>query len=165
MKPLPQPDDAELERQLRDSRALEAAPEHVIQRAFTIWQPRRAPAPSLLRQLVAALSFDSGWTAVPAAGVRSATPRQRQLLFTVGGNDIDLRILPLGDGFVLSGQVLGPDTTGELSLAIGQAHRQRVALDAMAEFRFEPAPAGEVRLVLHLPDAEVELPAVTLTAA
>jgi hypothetical protein len=165
MKPLPEPDDAELERQLRDSRRLEAAPEHVIQQAFTIWQPRRAPAPTLLQRVAAALSFDSGWTAVPAAGVRSATPRQRQVLFTVGSNDIDLRILPLGDSFVLSGQVLGPETKGELSLAIGTAHRQRVALDAMAEFRFEPAPAGQARLVLHLPDAEVELPAVTLTAA
>lgn len=164
MKPLPEPDDAALERQLRDSRGLEAAPEHVIQRAFTIWQPRPAPAPSLLQRLAAVLSFDSGWSALPAAGVRSATPRQRQLVFTVGSHDIDLRIRPQGAGFLLSGQVLGPDARGELSLVVGDAHHQRVALDAMAEFRFEPAPAGEGHLVLHLPGAEFALPPVSLAA-
>lgn len=163
----PEPDDTELERRLRDSRRLEAAPEHVIQRAFTIWQPRRAaasPPPSLLQRLVATIGFDSGWIAQPAAGVRSAAARQRQVLFTVGPHDLDLRIRPQpGEGFVLSGQLLGPDTRGELSVEVG-GHRQRVALDTLAEFRFDPVPAGECRLVLHLAGTDCELPPVKLDA-
>lgn len=162
----PEPDDAELERQLRDSRGLEAAPEHVIQRAFTIWQPRRPAAapPSLLQRLVAVIGFDSGWTALPAAGVRSAAARQRQVLFTIGSHDLDLRIRPQpGEGFVLSGQLLGPDVRGELSVQVA-GHHQRVALDTLAEFRFDAVPAGECRLVLHLAGADCELPPVLLDA-
>lgn len=162
----PEPDDTELERQLRDSRSLEAAPEHVIQRAFTIWQPRRAAAgpPSLVQRLVAAIGFDSGWTLLPAAGVRAAAARQRQMLFTIGSHDLDLRIRPqAGEGFLLSGQLLGPEVQGELSVQVAD-HRQRVALDTLAEFRFDAVPAGECRLVLHLAGADCELPPVVLAA-
>jgi hypothetical protein len=150
MTPLPEPTDDELEHQLRGSRALQSAPEPVIQRAFAIWQPRAAAAPSLLHRLVAALSFDSGWAAAPALGVRSTGGRQRQLLFTVQGHDVDLRIAPRPAGrFLISGQVLGPTPSGELALAIG-SHAQHAVLDELGEFRFEPAPAGECRIVLQL---------------
>ncbi|WP_088286902.1 hypothetical protein [Ideonella sp. A 288] len=156
------PDD-DLESLLRASRALEAPPEHVVHQAFAIWRPRRQQAPSPLRRLLlAALSFDSGWTPLGAAGVRATGGRTRQMLFTAEGLDIDLRIAPQPDGrFVLSGQVLGPDGGVALSLHVGDTE-QRLALDRQSEFRFEPAPAGDCRLVLHLADAEVELPPVVL---
>lgn len=162
----PEPDHDDLEHLLRDSRQLVSAPEHLIERAFTIWQPRRADAApaSALQRLVAVLGFDSGWSLLPAAGVRSAATRQRQLLFTLGHHDLDLRIRPqAGDGYLLSGQLLGPEQPGELSVQVGE-HRQRVALDTLAEFRFDPVPAGTCRLVLHLASTDFAFPPVELDA-
>lgn len=158
------PDDPQLEQDLRDSRHLEAAPEHVLQRAFAVWRPRAA-APSLLRRLVAALSFDSGWTPQPALGTRgTGVHRQRQMLFTVEELDLDLRITPQPDGrYLLGGQVLGPQTRVALTLAAG-GDSQSCTLDELGEFRFQPVPGGACRLLLQFGDAEVELPPIELRA-
>lgn len=157
------PTDPPLEQDLRDSRRLEAPPEHVLQRAFAVWRPRAA-APSLLRQLLATLSFDSGWVPQPALGTRGAGARQRQMLFTVEGLDLDLRITPQPDGgYVLGGQVLGPETRVSLTLA-SAAGSQSCTPDALGEFRFQAVPGGECRLRLQHGDAEVELPPIDLQA-
>lgn len=163
MKQPPEPDDAELERQLRESRLGESAPEYLVQRAFTLWQPRPGSAPSPLQRLVALLSFDSGWGPLPAAGVRAAATRHRQVLFSVGEHDLDLRIRPHAEtGFVLSGQLLGPKSEGGLTLYLDGTQGQRVDLDALGEFTFQPVPEGECRLVLHLPSGNHAMPPVTL---
>lgn len=157
------PTDPQLEQDLRDSRHLEAAPEHVLQRAFAVWRPR-SPAVSPLRRLLAALSFDSGWMPQPALGTRGAGARQRQLLYTVEGLDLDLRITPQPDGrYVLGGQVLGPEGGISLTLAAGD-DRQSCTPDELGEFRFQPVGGGECRLQLTHGDAEVELPPIDLQA-
>lgn len=157
------PADPQFEQDLRDSRRLEAPPEHVLQRAFAVWRPRTAP-PSLLRRLLATLSFDSGWVPMPALGTRGAGARQRQMLFTVDALDLDLRITPQPDGgYVLGGQVLGPETRVALTLA-SAAGTQSCTPDTLGEFRFLAVPGGECRLVLRHGDAEVELPPIDLQA-
>jgi hypothetical protein len=166
MSPTPAPDDAALERLLRDSRRLEDAPESVIQRAIGVWTarpgaaPGAVPAGGVLRRLAAALSFDSLGLAPQAAGVRSAgSDGLRQLLFTADGRDIDLRLERSADGrhWTVSGQVLGPDLQGR-ALLRGAAFTREASWDELAEFRFDAVPAGAVTLELQGQDWVLELP-------
>lgn len=167
MNPTRAPDDAALERLLRDSRRLEDAPESVIQRAIGVWTarpgagPGAVPACGVLRRLAAALSFDSLGQALQAAGVRSlGSDGVRQLLFTADGRDIDLRVAPAADGrhWRLSGQVLGPDEGGSAALRCGSLQAD-AAWNDLAEFHFDAVPAGTCELTLRGSDWELALPA------
>lgn len=157
--------DAEIERQLRGSRQHEDAPEHVIQRAFTIWQPRRATAPAagLRARVMAVLGFDSAAGPALALGVRSAGAATRQLLFSAEGQDIDLRIGPADEApagrWVLSGQVLGPEASGSVVLSDGEGRTvAETLLDEFGEFGLPPVAPGAYGLVLRLDGREIVLP-------
>jgi hypothetical protein len=175
MTTTPDPADAALEQALRDSRRLEDAPEHVIQRALAQWRPRGVPgaARSLLQQMLAALTFDSGAATPLAFGTRSAGGTLRQLLFSAQGRDIDLRVAPVdaagGDPdaarWQLSGQVLGPDSAGTVVLAdaTGQVIGE-TALSDLGEFRLPAMPAGAYTLTLRFAETEVVLPPVRVPA-
>src|ERR671916_835931 len=93
----------------------EDAPPALVSGVVRMFRARRAQseAPGLLRRLVAALAFDSS-SLTPAFGVRSgqAAPA-RQLLFSAGDLDVDLRLAQGSEGWTVSGQVLGPCTGGE----------------------------------------------------
>lgn len=157
-------DDPAFEQALRRSRVLEDAPEAVIQRAIGLFQARaQAPAavPAAVparRRWLAVLGFDSALQPQPA-GLRSGTAGPRQLLFTAEGRDVDLRITPGPDGWVVGGQVLGPDASGRAQLSCG-ALEAEVAWNELAEFRFEGVPAGECRLLLTGEQWELALPPV-----
>jgi hypothetical protein len=180
-KPWSDRTDDELAAALRDSRALQDAPEHLIRRAIATFVPRHAaaPAPGLLRRLVATLSFDSAMTGGLALGVRASGGAVRQLLYTVEGRDIDLRIEPAEDRqFRCTGQVLGPDCSGRVRIealpdaapdaapgvagtadtAATAAPARESALSALGEFRLPPVTAGTYRLTLDLADGAIELP-------
>jgi hypothetical protein len=175
MKPVANPadlTDADMERQLQRSGRLEDAPEHVIQRALSAWQPRRqaVAAPSLLQRVLAVLTFDSGAASPLAYGMRSAGAAARQMLFTAGGHDVDLRIGPAGeaaaDQWLFSGQVLGPDGLGLVSLADAQGRLVgESALDEFGGFRLPAVAAGRYTVTLRLGGAEVELPAIDVPQA
>jgi hypothetical protein len=168
------PHDAAIEQALRASRGLEDAPEHVIQRAFTLWQPPRPAAaaapPNLLQRVLAALTFDSAGASPLAFGMRSAGGTTRQLLFSAEGHDIDLRISPAGeppsDHWLLSGQVLGPDSQGHVTLtdALGQ-EAARSALNEWGEFKLPQVAGGEYTVTVRLGEREIVLPAVLVRQA
>jgi len=175
MKPVVNPadlTDVELEQRLRSSRQLEAAPEHVIQRAMAAWLPRRqtAATPSLLERVLATLTFDSGAASPLAFGMRSAGSTTRQMLFSAAGHDVDLRISPAGDArseqWLLSGQVLGPEIRAMvlLSTAQGQAVGESVLSD-LGEFRLPAVPPGQYTVTLRLAGQEVVLPAIDVPQA
>ena len=91
---------------------------------------------TLLRTLQAALSFDSWAQPSLALGMRSTATELRHLLYSVDGRDIDLRVVPSGAEFAISGQVLGPDEHGVVELApegIGGRTPLFAALDALGE--------------------------------
>jgi hypothetical protein len=157
------PDDDALEQALRASRALEDAPEALIERAIGLWQPRAAAAPGALRRLVAALQFDSAGASPLAWGVRAAPGEVRQLLFALDGRDVDLRVAPAAEPqrWRVSGQVLGPDTAGTAELAVG-GHAVRADWNDLAEFAFDAVPGGTCRLLLRTADWEAELPPIEL---
>jgi anti-sigma factor RsiW len=145
----------------------EDAPPALVSGVVRMFRERRAgeSAPGLLRRLVAALTFDSSGL-TPAFGVRSsqAAPA-RQLLFSAGDLDVDLRLAQGPEGWTVSGQVLGPCDGGEVELfAAGGATAARAALNELCEFALPPRPEGAYALRLRLGDAEVEIPELSLKA-
>jgi hypothetical protein len=165
------PSNAPLERLLRSSRGLDEAPEHLILRAIDLWQPRpQAAAPStagaaaVLRRFVAALVFDSGASTPDALGLRSGALATRQLLFTAEGHDVDLRLEPMAGGvWKLSGQLLGPDSSGTAELRPAGAPAQLVHWSAQAEFDFEPVATRACQLLLRGDGWEIDIPDVPLS--
>jgi len=167
--PTPDPDDDSLAGALRASRVLVDAPEALIQRAIDLFQPsRQRAARGLLPRLRAVLQFDSGQASPLAFGMRSSGGDMRQLLYTLDGCDVDLRVAPAdgaADLFVLSGQLLGPDSQGMVVAEHGSTDFRepaRAALNELGEFRLPPLPAGSWRLTLELADRAIELPALDL---
>jgi hypothetical protein len=170
MNPRPELTDAALEQSLRASRKMLDAPEHVIHRALAVFTARRQAEaqPSLLRRLAAVLTFDSGAASPLAFGMRSSGGAVRQLLFSVEGRDIDLRIAPAAHAqtFALSGQILGPDSLGVVVMEPEDGgERREVALSEMGEFQLPAVAAGTYRLTLELNDMAIDLPLVRIPQA
>lgn len=165
MKPVRELTDDEVARLLRDGNRQVDAPEHVIQRALRLYSRRQsAPRQGVLERLVAALTFDSGAGSPLAMGVRAGAAQARQMLFSAEGRDIDLRIAPaLGASasFAVSGQVLGPDLSGVISLQ-GAGGHWSTELNELAEFSFDAVPPGHYMLTLQLEGAIVVLPELHL---
>lgn len=148
--------------------ASEDAPRDVLLSAVNLFRQRRAAAPEtpgLLRRVLAALTFDSS-ALTPAFGVRSGqTAPARQLLFSAGDFDVDLRLAAGGEGWTVSGQVLGPCAGGEVvaTAAEGEA-AARAELNELCEFTLPPVPAGVYTLRLRVDEVEVEIPELSLRA-
>jgi anti-sigma factor RsiW len=126
--------------------------------------PAPEESPGLLRRVVAALTFDSS-SLTPAFGVRSglASPA-RQLIFSAGDFDIDLRLAAGGEGWTVSGQVLGPCAGGEVEVEREGSSRARAALNDLCEFTLPPVPEGVYTLRLRVDEVEVEIPELSLRA-
>ncbi len=136
------------------------APAPVIDRAVALFRPQPIPTPpTLLQRLVASLRFDSGQL-TPAMGIRSLTegqlPGARQLLYSTAEHDLDLRIIPAGESWVVAGQVFSPVTGGHVELQ-GATAVSHAALNELSEFTLAPTAAGVYQLVLYLPTAIVEV--------
>jgi hypothetical protein len=104
----------------------------------------------------AALHFDSLGLA-PAFGVRSGKPGARQLLFSTGTDEIDLRIESAGEEWIVSGQVLGVSAASGRAILQGLLAVRQTTLNELSEFTLPPVRAGTYRLVLCLADMDVEL--------
>ena len=174
---MPHPDDFsddELGHRLQQAlRALPDAPPGLLRAAIGLWPAGalvsglHGAALGLLSRLSAVLAFDSWAAPASALGMRSLRAPTRQLLYTAQGRDIDLRIAPADLAFSLTGQVLGPDETGQLELTrldddaapSPQAPWVREApLDALGEFRFEGLAPGRYTLTLFAGGCALELP-------
>jgi hypothetical protein len=140
----------------------EDAPEPVITRAVPLLRQHRAAAggthesarPSWPQRIVAALRFDG--LQQPAPALRAGRAALRQLLFDAGQYDVDLRIAPSGNAWAISGQVLGPHTSGQIELH-GPTEVLQAELSELSRFRFPPIPTGRYTLTLRLDTAEVEI--------
>jgi len=140
----------------------EDAPRDIIARAIALARARE-PEPSSLRRLVALLSFDS-LTVAPSFGVRSGEGAARQLIYIAAKNDLDLRIAPRGDEWVVSGQVLGEACAGGSVEITGAGKSNSAKLNELCEFALEPVPAGIYQIRFRLADVEVEIPSINLTS-
>jgi hypothetical protein len=170
-------DPVDLERALRESRTLQDAPEHLIQRAIDLWQHRpmaqaaqAAEGPGVLRRVLAALRFDSHGSSALAMGLRSsAVAETQQLLFSADGHDIDLRITPVtaDDGqpaWEVRGQVFGPSAAGRVELVSDEVCLSQ-PWDDLGEFSFSAVGAGPWRAVQHGAGVEIETPSFDLGSA
>lgn len=168
---IPEDDDA-LGQGLRASRTLTPPPPAVLARALAVWAPRPAGALSraaggAMRWLRAVLQHDSGLVPPQALGLRSSAGGLRQMLFSVQGHDIDLRVMPL-DGTLplqcrIDGQVLGPSSDGRAILTCGAWHAES-AWNELCEFRFSAVPAGTCQLLLRGDDWVIEIGPIDLPA-
>ncbi|HEY0079434.1 MAG TPA: hypothetical protein VGB73_12545 [Pyrinomonadaceae bacterium] len=142
--------------------ASEAAPRDALAQVVGLFRERAdARRPSALRRLLAVLSFDSAQLA-PAYGVRSAQAgAARQMLYSAGEDDLDLRVSHEDDGWVVSGQWLGENVEGRVELS-GAERTESAALDEQSEFTLPPVPEGTYTLRLRLKDAEVEVEGLEL---
>ena len=148
---------------MRTDKAEDASPE-LLASAVNLFRSRVAPQkPTLVERIVAALSFDS-FQMSPVYGVRSGQAAARQLLYTAGENDLDLRIAPSGDRWVVSGQVLGAECSGGQIELEGSYGAERAELNEQCEFRLPAVPSGSYRLRLRLTNQEIEIPQLELKA-
>jgi hypothetical protein len=152
---------AELERliQLMRSDLSEDAPPHVIKRALKLYREKHVQqntSSDLRRRVLAVLHFDS-IRLTPAFGVRSGKPGARQLLFNTNVNEIDLRIEPEGQAWLVSGQILGGKTGSGTAVLEGATGVRETALNELNEFTLPPVEAGTYKLILNLTDVEVEI--------
>lgn len=144
----------------------EAAPQSAVAYAINLFRQRAArtvPEPSRLRRVLAALSFDSAGL-TPAFGLRSGATAARQLLYSAGENDLDVRVAATPEGaFVLSGQLLGPCGAGRVEL-VGADDSAEAPLDERCEFVLPPVAAGTYTLRVSLAGAALEVPELELRA-
>lgn len=130
----------------------------------SLWDTAR----SVLDRAVAALSFDSAATTPEAQGMRNTATDTRHLLFSAKGRDIDLRVMPAAGGYMLSGQVFGPDDQGSVRLAthhrgcVPSASWQAATLDDLGEFHIYALVSGTYVLTLMVGDDEIALPPIDI---
>jgi anti-sigma factor RsiW len=140
------------------------APEHVQNRAFRLLRTHRladaASAPR--RSFTAILRMDSAQRGF-ALTTRAGRPTTRQLLFDIGDdNELEVRLEPVDGGWRVAGQVLGACTGGGQVVVEGVNGQTAAELDAQCEFSLPPQPGAIYKLVLQLPDVEVEVPILEL---
>ena len=146
----------------------ESAPEHVINRAIRLFNVHTASAPrstSIMERLVGIIRFDSAHAA-PAFGLRvGADEASRQMLFEAQPYELELRTRPLGGGWSVAGQLLGPAETvdyGEVEL-IGDQARVQAPLSQLLEFNLPAVPSGTYRLEFRFDDERaIEIPSLEL---
>jgi hypothetical protein len=156
-------DDEFAARVHRAVRALRDAPAAWQQTSISLWATSPLAGGSTLSEVAqtaqalgrlvrAALTFDSWATPGLAQGMRSMRAPTRHLLYSTQGRDIDLRITPSAEHFALSGQILGPDESGQIELSSldAAATVHRGSLDSLGEFRLDGVAAGRYALTLHL---------------
>lgn len=133
------------------------APRDVLAYAMNMFA-RREQKPSLVQRIVAALTFDS-FDRAPAFGVRSGATTSRQMIYTAGENDIDLRVNEdENHRWIVAGQILGESCAGGEITLHGPQVSESAYLNEQCAFTLQPVPAGNYELVLRLANVEVEVP-------
>ena len=133
----------------------------VIEHLFRAYRVSK-PASTRPRSFVV-LSFDSAELPV-SNGLRGWPQLERQLLFSAGGLELDVRVVPAGILWLVMGQVLGQDAGGEVLLR-GASDTLQTTLNEFSEFRLPPVRAGIYRLTLRLSDTDLEITALEVGAA
>lgn len=113
---------------------------------------------SRLRRIIAALSFDSGLNLAPAFGMRSGDAQSRQLIYSAADFDIDLRVVPEGDRYIISGQLLAEDCAGTTITIEGEQQSASAELSELCEFSLPAVRPGTYKVTIRTSDVEVQIP-------
>jgi hypothetical protein len=119
-----------------------------------------APAPSLRERITAVLQFDSAQLPF-ATGRRSGSSVVRQLLFSTGTIDVEVRITQANSDWEVTGQVLNADVQGLAELQ-GPGGDIRADLNEVGEFLLSPVPPGKYALVLQLTTTAIAIPGLSI---
>jgi hypothetical protein len=146
----------------------EPAPDYIVNRAvrlFNSFRPGEQRFAGMLERLVAILRFDSA-SAAPAFGLRVGSEEGgRQMIFSAQPYELELRTRPVGHGWSVAGQLLGPAEKvdfGEVEL-IGTEANVQARLSELLEFSLPAVPPGTYRLELRFDDARaIEIPSLEL---
>lgn len=134
-------------------------PRDVLKSALNIFTPSRQ---SPLKRMIAVLTFDSR-SGGPALGMRSLhRAASRQLLYSAGECELDLRITMQNEECVVVGQVIRDGCVGgtvEISGATGSAE---ASLNELCEFTLPAIPVGNYSFRVRLLDVEIEIPELEL---
>jgi hypothetical protein len=128
----------------------EQPPAHAVAAAKRLFRP---PAPAARRQIMAVLQFDSA-RAPAAMGRRAGAPAERQLLFAANDYLLDVRLMPQGSLWVISGQLLGITDVQKIDLN-GPAGTAQAELNNLNEFALPSLPPGTYTLRLQLADFDI----------
>ncbi|HEY8187696.1 MAG TPA: hypothetical protein VIF64_16615 [Pyrinomonadaceae bacterium] len=141
------------------------APRDLSAYAINLFSQRESSTKrSVLRRVIAVVSFDSAANPTPAFGVRSGRAESRHLLYSAESNDIDLRLTREGDRWIVTGQVLGQDCAqGEVTLD-GETESVSAAVNELCEFTLPAVLPGTYELVLRLATLEVAIPQIKISA-
>lgn len=132
------------------------APEYVIARAARLVRPKE-PQPGKRRRLMALVANDSWRMPGLAAGLRSLHAWPRAILLRAGDRELDLQVGPRGEYWQVSGQVLGPETPGQVILS-GPADHVSAALNELGEFMLPLVAGGRYTLTVTQGDLEIVVP-------
>lgn len=138
----------------------EDAPRDVLHRAIAAFQSR-PQQPSLVKRILAVLSFDS-FNVAPAFGTRSVNTGSRQLIYSADDADIDLHVEDHESQWIISGQVLGISCDDGTVVIDGPGISLSGSFNAACEFKFPAVPSGDYQLRVRLSDVEVEVPRLEL---
>ena len=134
------------------------APADAIQWSKNLFRARAVqPKESFVQKVLAVLQMDLSPNKA-VFGERSASVSQaRQMLFTAGDNQIDLRISPVNKGFKVAGQILGEGFAGTEVKIFNENKKFTAKSNDLGEFAFEKISKGTYTLSIIFKDKEIVL--------
>ena len=132
------------------------APQDAVQWSKNLFRARAVePKKSLFRQVLAVLQMDLSPDRA-AFGERSASPAAaRQMLFSAGENQIDLRISKTNKTFRVTGQILGGGFAGAKIKLFNENKNFAAKSNDLGEFSFEKISKGQYTLSLIVKYKEI----------
>jgi anti-sigma factor RsiW len=144
---------------MRRARAVDAPAEalNFAKNIFRAQQRAFAPRQATVGQKIAAVLKMDLSALNPVFGERSALMgEQRQMLFSAGEHDVDLRVRLAGERLAVSGQVLGEIVAGESFARLsGENFDAETEIDELGEFTFRDVVNGNYELKLKIGSTEV----------
>jgi hypothetical protein len=140
------------------------APADAVRWSKNLFRARAVePKKSLFRQVLAVLQMDLSPDRA-AFGERSASASQtRQMLFTAGDHQIDLRITKVNKGFKVTGQILGDGFAGAQIKFFNENKNFPAKSSDLGEFSFEKISKGKYTLSLIVKDKEIVVENIELS--
>lgn len=146
---------------MRDDDSVDA-PEHVIARALRLVRsPSSAQRSDVMRRILATLLGDSRQTPL-AVGLRSDQTLPRSMTYAAEEYDLDLQIMPRIGRWHIRGQVLGPATSGSVTLS-GADVWHNVPINELGEFSLPLVDAGVYSLIIMLETCEIVIERLELS--
>lgn len=138
------------------SATTEEPPQATVALIKTRFRQRHARTPLLSNLIQSILRFDS-IVSRPAFGLRAGAATERQLLFSADSYEIDLRIMPQGNLWVVSGQILSSDSD---SISSGTVELMgpdvsSAEMNELSEFSLPPVAAGSYKLAIRFAESAV----------